>query len=751
MKPVHRQHFGARIVPCLLLLAVCSLSAADVTGLIEELGSSDAQKRRNAAFELHQLGPEAVDALPALIQALDDDQDQVFFHAVSAIAKIGPAAEPAIPALMSRLGPVRSRYGEQVNLRAAFALSRIGEAAVAPLLSAVRDSDETLCSNAIEALASMPPAVSAPAIDELVKLLGDDRERVAASVVRALSTYGKSIVPHIVEVLQNGSVAQKRDSIRALGLLGKDAESSAAGILGAVQEGDPQVLIAALDSLVRIRYSPAETTQLIVRGLQSKDETVFNAAADSALLLYQVYPALDTTPFAEAIPSADEATRLRFASVLGRMDAAAAPAAPALIAAAEQASSQKAALSFADSLGGIGESAVPLLIEAAGKIPSAELTEESWPVAALASIGQPAVGPLRHGLKSPNNSSRKAAVATLGLLGTKALPAIEELFATLNDPDSDVRGFALIALPRAGVPSERLLPVLEPLASDASSAVRAQAFRAMGNIKDADGKTLPLLRKGMQDSEMLVQISAIEAAGNLGENGVAAVPFLKELLEAAPLDMTTDRERAAIVALGKIGPGAEPAVSVVIPRLASSDADVRVVSLASLGAMGSGASSALSDVRTTLTDIMPEVRAQAVEAVADIEGDADQLTKTLVEALNDPSESVRDIAIKELTEVGEKARPAAPRLFEMLEGAAEPQPIIEALRNIRTTDHELYVSVLENGSPSVRLFACESLGRFGGRALSALPKLEKLQQDDQYDFVRRRAAQAIERINRRRR
>ena len=142
----------------------------------------------------------------------------------------------------------------------------------------------------------------------------------------------------------------------------------------------------------------------------------------------------------------------------------------------------------------------------------------------------------------------------MGLLGAKAAPATEEIFAILDDPDADVRGFALAALPRVGVASDRLLPVLAPLAADAAGRVRTQAFRAIGNIRDSQGKTLPLISKGMHDPEPLVQTSAIEAAGNLGEGAAELVPALKELLAATPVNETTDRERAAIIALGKIVP-----------------------------------------------------------------------------------------------------------------------------------------------------------------------------------------------------
>lgn len=83
--------------------------------LIDTLGDSDVQMRRNSALVLIALaGPyekkEQVDiteAIPALIAATRDGDAKVRAWAAHALAEVGPAAKPAIPALITLLGDKR--------------------------------------------------------------------------------------------------------------------------------------------------------------------------------------------------------------------------------------------------------------------------------------------------------------------------------------------------------------------------------------------------------------------------------------------------------------------------------------------------------------------------------------------------------------------------------------------------------------------------------------------------------------------
>ena len=70
-------------------------SAPDIDRLAQDLSSDDVNERRDAAYELKQLGPRAKAAVPALTRALEDRDPQVWFESIQALARIGPEAAEA--------------------------------------------------------------------------------------------------------------------------------------------------------------------------------------------------------------------------------------------------------------------------------------------------------------------------------------------------------------------------------------------------------------------------------------------------------------------------------------------------------------------------------------------------------------------------------------------------------------------------------------------------------------------------------
>jgi HEAT repeat protein len=59
----------------------------------------DPQTRASAAMALENMGPDAVEAVPALVKALKDREGLVVQRAIIALGNIGPAAQEAVPAL----------------------------------------------------------------------------------------------------------------------------------------------------------------------------------------------------------------------------------------------------------------------------------------------------------------------------------------------------------------------------------------------------------------------------------------------------------------------------------------------------------------------------------------------------------------------------------------------------------------------------------------------------------------------------
>jgi len=84
---------------------------------IADLQEPAPQTRNAAAYEIAGLGPAAVAAVPALIEALDDPSAVVRFPVTVALGEIGPAAVAAVPRL-------RQMMEEEINDEIAAAARR---------------------------------------------------------------------------------------------------------------------------------------------------------------------------------------------------------------------------------------------------------------------------------------------------------------------------------------------------------------------------------------------------------------------------------------------------------------------------------------------------------------------------------------------------------------------------------------------------------------------------------------------------
>jgi len=116
-------------ISCILLVCLLSLLAyaeetqeQQVERLIRELQDTDSDIRSIAAVTLGEIGPEAKDAVPALIQLLQDQDAEGFVrgNAARALGEIGSGAVDAVPALKQAL------QDREVRGDAARALGKIG-------------------------------------------------------------------------------------------------------------------------------------------------------------------------------------------------------------------------------------------------------------------------------------------------------------------------------------------------------------------------------------------------------------------------------------------------------------------------------------------------------------------------------------------------------------------------------------------------------------------------------------------------
>src|SRR5262245_58369601 len=76
--------------------------------------------------------------LKTLLKELDSEDAQARLEAITGLAEFGPDAAPAVPKLVKAI----RESDEDVRLNAAITLGKIGKAAVAPLLELLGSQDE---------------------------------------------------------------------------------------------------------------------------------------------------------------------------------------------------------------------------------------------------------------------------------------------------------------------------------------------------------------------------------------------------------------------------------------------------------------------------------------------------------------------------------------------------------------------------------------------------------------------------------
>src|SRR5438128_1594838 len=124
---LHMRHFSGMGVVLFLVAAPCwgqelpKQGGKTAAQWAKDLQSKDKIERQKAAVALAELGPGAKDAVPALMKALEDPEEDVRRRIPYALGKIGPAAKTAVPALIARL---KDESGE-VRYWSALALGQI--------------------------------------------------------------------------------------------------------------------------------------------------------------------------------------------------------------------------------------------------------------------------------------------------------------------------------------------------------------------------------------------------------------------------------------------------------------------------------------------------------------------------------------------------------------------------------------------------------------------------------------------------
>jgi bilin biosynthesis protein len=233
-------------------------------------------------------------------------------------------------------------------------------------------------------------------------------------------------------------------------------------------------------------------------------------------------------------------------------------------------------LRFAQTLGDIGGTATPLLVDAL--------------------------------LHHPNPVVRRAAGKTLALIiDPTTVPSL--LHALLNDEDTVVKGSAVGAMAKMG---EASVPALLDILADPSrsESTKGHAAWALGFIGAA---AAPFLESAIKSDSIDVRCAAVGAIAHLAQEqgDERAAQLLLETLS----DVDPNVRSEAASAIGKMA--YLPALSQLIIALRDPDSEVRRTAAVSLGKLGD--LSAIPHLQIALTDELEPVRILAKLAIAKIE------------------------------------------------------------------------------------------------------------------------------------
>ncbi len=235
------------LVCALLLPALVRGQSGDFLGKnadewAKQLKDPEPNKRRSAAFALGQIGNQAQEYLPLLLEVASADKTPgVRERAAMAIGSIvlylkddakirWPILGPGLEQRLVRETDVRVRRG---LLYAVGAFGPTAAPTVPRVLAALDDKNPAIRQNAAWALGKIGPAVGKEGVAELCKRLKDDSPVVRRDVANAIGDIGQPTAMDAVEPL--------------LDLIDREGK----------QEGDPVVLKAALEKMVNLAGEPA--------------------------------------------------------------------------------------------------------------------------------------------------------------------------------------------------------------------------------------------------------------------------------------------------------------------------------------------------------------------------------------------------------------------------------------------------------------------------------------------------------------
>jgi len=271
--------------------------------LVAALRSREPLERLQAAKDVGRLGWLAREALPTLVNALQDSDAKVREAVAHAIGQMGPDALPVLSEMLNH----RDKY---VRRNAAWSMGKLGplaRPALNSLTAALMDTDPRTASGIAQALGNMG-ADGADAIPALAEAMRGTNIVLCRLAAKALSQIGPPALATLIAHLQHSDPFVRGESAMAIGWMGPVARSAVPFLIHVVRGQNTN----------SVRTPPPSANRVIDEGTDDGPEP-----RDSTTL----------TPPHTPPPcggSSDESSRVYAAQALGRIGSTATAALPEL-------------------------------------------------------------------------------------------------------------------------------------------------------------------------------------------------------------------------------------------------------------------------------------------------------------------------------------------------------------------------------------------------------------------------------------
>jgi HEAT repeat protein len=555
------------------------LDSSGIVGLASLMNRKEPADVKRRAAEIISVQPEVPPgAIPALVRALEDEDEVIRVSAGLAIETAGPAAAS------------KAAAAELVN-----AVKKNFPAVFDPMLYRPDDPQFVY----FFALGKQGKFAAAPALE----LLKHKNRLVRQFTLSTLGDIGKDALeaaPKIKDLFNDPDVAL--EAIVTAHRIGMDPDDLKVG-LDLLERGlattQPEYVIGAITAVGRLGKAGLKFVPQAVAQLTSSTPEIRFAAVELVGLIDPAEGAKHVEAVAKLASDPAIPIRRQVGTVLRKLGPAAAPAAEAVGTALKAEKDDMAREIYVDALLAMGPAAKPAVAGLAPLLSDATAPPPLRTKVVLALIqADPASKDTAKALVVASTDKdawvRKTAAGAMGKLDPLPDDARNALVKMLKtDSNGGVQMAAARGLAMAG---PRAAGAKADLEAASAGKIPASAFWAKVALAGVNGdvrKAAGTVRDGLKDRNGLVRVAAAEALTLVGPEAQDLPALMRILCEP-----TTGAGESAARAIWLIGPPAKDAVPRLIDLLSTPDTSTKVAAAEALGSIG----------RPAATPAIPKIR-----------------------------------------------------------------------------------------------------------------------------------------------